>query len=220
MTKKECPFCTAIIAKAKRFAEKAHKGQERKYNKQPYIVHPERVSQQISLHPHCTGEMIAAAFLHDVVEDCGVSLSTIRAEFGNQIADLVGWLTNPSKGSTAPRAERKKLDREHISRAPLEAKLIKIVDRLDNISDLCDRDGRILAPLNFVDLYLAESKLLLQALAENEPNPTKVGGICTDTLFCALSGAISMLEDTIRLFRKEVADVHDSIRRKQNANSI
>ena len=221
---KECPFCDAIIAKAAAFAKKAHLGQERKFIKQPYFAHPERVAHQVSLHPFHTGEMVAASYLHDVVEDCGVTLSTIRVEFGDQIADLVAWLTNPSKGSKAPRAERKWIDRQHIKAAPREAKIIKIADRLDNLMGLCDKDGVFLAPLDFMELYVAESKLLLTALAENEktvPNCVgiPVGQISQDFLYIALRGQIDMLEDNLRIFKKEVANLGEEIKRK-HANTL
>ena len=92
-----------MIEKARRFAEMAHKGQVRKYNGQPYFTHPERVARRLEGLGYGP-EMVAAGYLHDVVEDCGVKIEEIRVVFGDKVADLVSGLTNPSKGMKASRA--------------------------------------------------------------------------------------------------------------------
>lgn len=69
-----------LQVRAARFARDAHKGQSRKYTGRPYIVHPMNVAVLVKNHytgPHYD-EAIAAAWLHDVVEDCGVKLRTIE----------------------------------------------------------------------------------------------------------------------------------------------
>lgn len=152
----------SLIEEAAAFAKGAHAGQLRKYTALPYIEHPERVAQAVWCIDGSTPEMVAAAWLHDVVEDTSVSLKQIRNLFGDGVADLVGWLTNPSKGMTIPRAERKKIDREHLAKAPREAKIIKMLDRLDNLSEM---EG---APADFKKLYGAESLLLAEAIGDAE----------------------------------------------------
>lgn len=72
------------------------------------------------------------------------------------VAALVTWLTNPSKGSKASRAERKKMDREHLAQAPTAVKQIKMLDRTYNLRDLDEQ-----APVKFVRLYADESQALL-----------------------------------------------------------
>jgi (p)ppGpp synthase/HD superfamily hydrolase len=64
------------------FANNAHKGQKRKYNGRPYIEHPMRVAFAVSLIPEAEPEVIAAAWLHDVVEDCGILHGEIGGSFG------------------------------------------------------------------------------------------------------------------------------------------
>ena len=146
-----------MIEKARRFAEMAHKGQVRKYNGQPYFTHPERVARRLEGLGYGP-EMIAAGYLHDVVEDCGVKVKEIEAEFGAKVAALVSGLTNPSKGMKASRAERKRVDREHLSSQPKEVKVIKLVDRIDNIREM---DG---ADTDFKSTYAKETLLLIPCL--------------------------------------------------------
>ncbi|SFH97985.1 HD domain-containing protein [Planctomicrobium piriforme] len=134
-----------------------HDGQVRKYTGRPYITHPMRVAGQVTLHKIATDELIAAAWLHDVVEDCNVSLGNIHDAFGPQVASAVGWLTNPSKGSHLPRAERKEWDRRHATEAPHYAQVMKLIDRLDNLWEIDPAD-------KFATLYCKESSLLVDAI--------------------------------------------------------
>ena len=85
-----------IIEKARVFATAAHAAaaQLRKYTNEPYIVHPTEVASIVDNVEGSTHEMVAAAWLHDVVEDTGVTIEVIRAEFGEKVAELVGWLTD------------------------------------------------------------------------------------------------------------------------------
>ena len=71
-----------LIGEARIFAEKSHGGQFRKNGIQPYFTHPSRVAAAIQQYPNSTPQMVAAAYLHDVVEDCGVSIATIEDRFG------------------------------------------------------------------------------------------------------------------------------------------
>lgn len=149
------------ILSAAQFAAKAHAGQTRKYTGAPYITHPARVAARTMLLPDCTEAMACAAWLHDTIEDCGVRWGDLEIRFGEQAANLVQWLTNPSKGSEAPRDERKCIDREHIAAAPIEAQKIKLIDRIDNLIELpvIRWDN-----LPFCELYANESELLLQVI--------------------------------------------------------
>ncbi len=149
-----------IILKAAAFARQAHDGQRRKYNDRPYIVHPARVAGRVAAHPQATETMVAAAFLHDVVEDTPHILGDIEGEFGTEVARLVEELTNPSKGSTAPRHERKRQDREHLTRVNDEAKIIKLLDRIDNLQEIAE------APGDFLRKYCEESRLLAEVIGD------------------------------------------------------
>ena len=125
-----------LILEASRYAERWHRGIFRKYTGEPYIFHPARVAARVSFLPQTDNFLVAAAWLHDVVEDCGVSKASICGIFGSRIAEIVWELTNPSKKyPEKPRYERKAMDLDHIAKISVEAKLIKICDRIDNLND-------------------------------------------------------------------------------------
>ena len=152
-----------LIEKARVFATAAHHaaGNARKYTGEPYINHPEAVVDIVSNVPH-TPEMIAAAWLHDTVEDTGVSLDLIKFEFGEKVADLVCWLTDKSTREDGNRAARKAIDRLHIAKASPEAKTIKLADLLDNTASIIERDP------GFAEVYMAEKAELLKVLTEGD----------------------------------------------------
>jgi (p)ppGpp synthase/HD superfamily hydrolase len=107
--------------------------------------------------------MVAAAFLHDVVEDTPHTLGEVAAEFGPEVARLVEELTNPSKGSKASRSERKQQDREHLAEVSVEAKIIKLLDRIDNLHEMTE------APSGFRKKYCEESRLLVEVIGDVDP---------------------------------------------------
>lgn len=146
-----------LVVGAARFAAVCHKDQKRKYTGKPYITHPIRVAGRVATHEVADDELVAAAFLHDVVEDCGVSLAAIDAMFGGRVSMYVGHLTNTSKSTGLPRSERKRLDRARISLIPRECKIVKLMDRIDNLGEIDLSD-------DFAPLYAKESLQLLEVL--------------------------------------------------------
>ena len=87
---------TPLINKAKMLAGKAHEGQFRKYSGMPYIVHPIEVATIVQTVNH-TDEMVAAALLHDVVEDTDYSFEDIAKEVSPEVSKMVEGLTDVSK---------------------------------------------------------------------------------------------------------------------------
>ena len=150
--------------RARVFATAAHAavGQLRKYTHEPYIVHPAEVVSIVRSVPH-TPAMLAAAWLHDVVEDTGVTIETVRAEFGTDIATLVGWLTDVSKPEDGNRAVRKARDREHTASAPAEAQTIKLADLISNTRSIMAHDPK------FAVTYLEEKRALLAVMTRGDP---------------------------------------------------
>ncbi len=151
----------SIILEASRYAEEKHRGQIRKYTGEPYIMHPIRVAGVISYLPCSTEVLVAAGFLHDVSEDCGVDIADIALHLRQypeceQVAELVDELTNPSKKHPGlPRYKRKEMDLLHIGKASKEAQIIKMVDRIDN---LLDYPTDVQEARDFVhDVYFSES---------------------------------------------------------------
>ena len=122
-----------LVYKAYALAEKAHKGIVRKFEKKPYIVHPDRVAQAV-LRFSKDQDLIAAAFLHDVLEDSTFVYSDIKNLVGKRIADLVQELTSDPQmieklGKTAYLSRK-------LATMSDEALLIKLLDRKDNLGDL------------------------------------------------------------------------------------
>jgi guanosine-3',5'-bis(diphosphate) 3'-pyrophosphohydrolase len=153
-----------LEADAANFAERAHArvGQTRKYTLDPYIVHPGAVADIVRSVPHDEA-MLAAAWLHDTVEDAGVTLGELRARFGADVADLVGWLTDVSKPSDGNRAARKAIDRQHTAGAPPRAKTVKLADLIHNSASILAHDPK------FAVTYLREKRALLDVLRDGDP---------------------------------------------------
>jgi (p)ppGpp synthase/HD superfamily hydrolase len=151
-----------LIFDALTFASEAHKGQVRKYTAEPYIVHPIEVAgivRSVSTDKH----MIAAALLHDVVEDTSVTNKVIQAFFGNKIASLVEMLTDVSKPEDGNRKLRKQLDLQHTALASPEAKTIKLADLISNIPSIIEHDK------NFAKVYVSEKRELIKVLTTGNP---------------------------------------------------
>ncbi|WP_263082175.1 HD domain-containing protein [Endozoicomonas sp. Mp262] len=152
-----------IEEKAKQFATKAHASidQRRKYTNEPYINHPAAVVEIVRSVPH-TPEMLAAAWLHDTVENTPVTLEEIESNFGKHVMSLVENLTDISKPEDGSRKHRKELDRHHTAIASPEAKTIKLADLIDNTKSIVERDPK------FAKVYLEEKRLLLEVLKEGD----------------------------------------------------
>ena len=152
-----------MVEKARIFATAAHAacGQLRKYTYEPYIVHPAEVASIVRSVPH-TDEMVCAAWLHDVVEDTGVTIEVIRAEFGEKVAELVGWLTDVSRPEQGNRATRKAIDRAHTAMAPAEAQTIKLADLISNTRSIMAHDEK------FAKTYLEEKRMLLEVMTKGD----------------------------------------------------
>lgn len=153
-----------IVRKAQVYAMAAHAavGQKRKYTGEPYIVHPAEVAKIVASVPGSTPDMVAAAWLHDVVEDTGCTYTDIHMAFGADIATLVGWLTDVSKPEDGPRWYRKKLDREHTAQAPAEAQTIKLADLISNSRSIMEHDPK------FARTYLEEKRQLLEVMTKGD----------------------------------------------------
>lgn len=148
---------TDLVTKALDFATAAHEGQVRKYTGAPYIIHPIEVMEIVKTVPH-DDAMLAAALLHDVVEDTEVAIEEIRAEFGDDVASLVDDLTDISKPDDGNRKLRKGLDRDHSAASSARAQTVKLADLISNSSDILKNDP------NFAKVFLAEKELLLEVL--------------------------------------------------------
>jgi (p)ppGpp synthase/HD superfamily hydrolase len=116
------------------FAAKAHAGQFRKGGRIPYISHPLAVSALVVEYGGDEDQAIAA-LLHDVVEDCGVSLLTLSEEFGLRVAAIVEACTDgvpDERGVKAPWRERKERYLAHLEQEEDDALLVSACDKLHN----------------------------------------------------------------------------------------
>jgi len=152
-----------MVERARVFATAAHAAvkQVRKYTFEPYIVHPTEVANIVASVPH-TDVMLAAAWLHDTVEDTGVTILDIQIEFGNEVAALVSWLTDVSKPEDGNRAVRKAIDREHTAMAPGAAQTVKLADLIANSRSIMAHDPA------FARVYLEEKRMLLEVLTRGD----------------------------------------------------
>ena len=154
---------TDIVARADAFAARAHSAinHKRKYTGDDYIVHPREVAAIVATVPH-TPEMLAAALLHDTVEDTGVTIETIRAEFGAVVAGLVADLTDVSTPGGGNRAIRKGIDLAHTAGASPSAKTIKLADLLSNTASIVAHDP------GFARVYLKEKAAMLEVMTDGD----------------------------------------------------
>jgi hypothetical protein len=173
-----------LVKRARDFAIAAHKSlnHRRKYTNAPYSEHLQNVVNlvaSISDEP----ETLAAAWLHDVVEDTPTTLEDVESAFGPSVAHLVDCLTDVSKPSDGNRAVRKEIDRQHLAKANPEAKTIKLADLIDNCRDICKHNKR------FAVVYLQEMSALLEVLGDGDP---RLYGLAFKTHF---EGSASIAED-------------------------
>ncbi len=122
---------TAIIERAYRVADKAHEGQTRRSG-EPYITHPIAVAQilaELGLGP----KTIAAALLHDTVEDTGYPLETLREEFGDEVAMLVDGVTKLDRVKYGDSAQAETVRKMIVAMSrDIRVLVVKLADRLHN----------------------------------------------------------------------------------------
>lgn len=152
---------TPMINKAKMLAGKAHEGQFRKYSGMPYIVHPIEIATIVQTVEH-SDEMIAAALLHDVVEDTDYTVEDIAKEVSPAVAELVEGLTDVSSPQDGNRAVRKTKDRDHLAKQNAEVQTIKLADVISNSQDIKANDPK------FAKVYIEEMKALLEVLTKGD----------------------------------------------------
>tara|TARA_A100001037_G_C15064121_1_gene596178 strand:- start:588 stop:1088 length:501 start_codon:yes stop_codon:yes gene_type:complete len=150
-----------MVQRALAFATLAHGDQKRKYTGVPYIVHPIEVMEIVQSVPH-DDAMLAAALLHDVVEDTDVTLEEVRSAFGDDVASLVDDLTDVSKPEDGNRKHRKAMDRDHSARSSARAQTVKLADLISNSADILENDPK------FAKVFLAEKELLLEVLTKGD----------------------------------------------------
>jgi len=120
-------------ARAVAFAAYAHDGQTRKGTALPYIVHPMEAAA-IAATMTNDPEVLAAAVLHDVIEDCGVTETEIRVRFGKRVAQLVK--VESEEKETDPRGSWQKRKLRTVNRLPAAPRDVMILTLSDKLSNL------------------------------------------------------------------------------------
>ena len=125
------PLETTLFDEAVKFAVEAHQGTERRAKGYPYIIHP---MEAVCIVATMTNdpEMLAAAILHDTVEDTHVTIEQIRERFGERVAMLVEYETAPDSESLTWK-EKKAAQVAKLASAPYESKVVAIGDKLSNM---------------------------------------------------------------------------------------
>ena len=129
------PLDTSLLDRAILFAVRAHAGTERRGKGFPYIVHPMEAMEIVATMT-ADQELLAAAVLHDTVEDTDVTVERLRAEFGDRIAGLVAaesdvFVEGVSEEDSWHARKQAAIDR--LARAPHDAKMVALGDKLSNM---------------------------------------------------------------------------------------
>jgi guanosine-3',5'-bis(diphosphate) 3'-pyrophosphohydrolase len=125
----------ALILDAAAFAADKHRNQRRKdKGGSPYINHPIGLAALLANEGGVTdARVLAAALLHDTIEDTETTPAELEERFGAAIKDIVLEVTDDK---SLPKAERKQLQVEHAPHISREAKLVKLADKIGNLGDI------------------------------------------------------------------------------------
>ena len=129
------PLDTELLDRAIIFAVKAHAGTERRGKGFPYIVHPMEAMEIVSTMT-ADQELLAAAALHDTVEDTGVTVEQLREEFGDRIAALVASESDTIDEGVSEEESwrsRKEAGIRRLSLATRDEKIVALGDKLSNM---------------------------------------------------------------------------------------
>lgn len=178
------------MEKVREFAEKAHDGQKRKYTGEKFIRHPERVKDIVSEYTSDRA-LLAAALLHDVLEDTDVTGEELKAflysvmdgELAERTYQLVVDLTDVYTKADYPnlnRLKRKRKDAERLKMARPNAQTVKYADAIDNALDIVKNDR------DFARVFLNECSYLVSMMDKGHPRlrqrAEKVISECLDKL--------------------------------------
>jgi guanosine-3',5'-bis(diphosphate) 3'-pyrophosphohydrolase len=129
------PDDVSLILRAVSFAALKHRNQRRKdADATPYINHPIGLATVLKEEGGVSDAVVlAAAILHDTIEDTETTADELRAAFGEEVTAIVLEVTD---NKSLPKAERKRLQIEHAAVASHSAKLIKLADKICNLRDI------------------------------------------------------------------------------------
>ena len=128
------------LAEAISFAARAHQGHLRKDRRTPYAAHPTRVMMILATEFGVDDrETLAAAVLHDTIEDTRTDHDDLSEPFGTRVAD---WVAALSKDTRLPEDERERQYLAVLAAAPIEVQLVKLGDVYDNLADCATLEAK------------------------------------------------------------------------------
>jgi (p)ppGpp synthase/HD superfamily hydrolase len=147
----------SLIEQARTFAIAAHGDQKRRYTGEPYVTHTQEVAAIVEA---AGGDeaMVAAAHLHDVIEDTPATCAEVNAGFGADVADLVMAMTDQVPLSFGNRKVRKRAESERLGGCDGRVQTIKLADIISNTASITQHDP------GFARIYLAEMRHLVALL--------------------------------------------------------
>ncbi|MEQ9347170.1 MAG: HD domain-containing protein [Thalassospira sp.] len=160
-----------LLLKSVDFAARAHRDQRRKGPaEEPYINHPIEVSRLIvECEPQTHEDILCAAVLHDVIEDCGATRDEIAACFNDVVADIVQEVSD-DKG--LPRDERKAKQVERAPNLTAAAKLVRLADKVANVGAMLTDtpigwdEEQILAYVDWAEAVVAPCREVSDGLSD------------------------------------------------------
>ncbi len=126
---------TPLVHSALVFAARAHRNQVRKGTDVPYIVHPVGVMLLLHDSGERDPELLAAALLHDTLEDAGATTDGLRELFGARVAAIVAGASEPFARDERWET-RKQHTVEHLRHAPRDVQLVAAADKLHNLTSM------------------------------------------------------------------------------------
>ncbi|MBS0234671.1 MAG: HD domain-containing protein [Proteobacteria bacterium] len=150
----------SLVDRARAFALTANGGRPRECNGIICAGHLDAVALLLERSGISSPEIVAAAYLHDIVQDTPTTYDDIIKTFGTDICQLVYWLTDDENEN---RKMRSLLSAWRLARAPWNAKLIKLADIIDTSSSIREGDDA-----DFAKLVLDENRQILRLMAEAE----------------------------------------------------
>jgi (p)ppGpp synthase/HD superfamily hydrolase len=156
---------TTLAYDAMLFARQVHQDQRRKYTNGPYADHLAEVAgivATVAEHSFALSlqHIIATAWLHDCMEDQGITLKQLQDRFGEPVSTGVALLSDMEKGN---RAQRKALSRARLANAPAWVQTIKCADLISNTGSIIQHDPK------FAVVYLQEKRDLLAVMDKADP---------------------------------------------------
>jgi len=136
---KRTSLTSSLMERAWRVAAIAHAGQHRKATEIPYLVHPAAVALILQRSGFTDEHLLAAAVLHDVVEDTDWTLERLAGQFPSEVLEIVDVLTekkHDDKGAKRPWAQRKAEKLERISGASIDSRAVWLADKRHNLETM------------------------------------------------------------------------------------